>query len=111
MILNFREYQNAAAQTAIYPNKGNNLPYVVMGLMGEAGEIANKAKKILRDDKGTITRERADQLFDEIGDVLWYLSMIADELGFSLESIAAENIVKLQMRQKKGTLQGSGDSR
>lgn len=109
--MNFREYQGEAAKTAIYPSRGKNLTYVTLGLVGEAGEIANKVKKILRDDNSNITCERAEQLYDEIGDVLWYVAMLADELSFNLDSIAIDNINKLQSRQEKGTLKGSGDLR
>lgn len=105
------DYQHAAAKTAIYPDIGNNLTYVVLGLVGEAGEIANKTKKILRDDGGRITTARKEELFAELGDVLWYAAMIADELGFNLSDVATANAAKLASRQSRNQLQGSGDSR
>lgn len=109
--MNIDDYQLEAAKTAIYPNRGSNLPYVVLGLVGEAGEIANKAKKVLRDDGGKITSAKADDLAAELGDVLWYVAMIADELGVKLSDVAATNLAKLASRQSRNQLQGSGDAR
>ena len=109
--MKFETYENRAACTAIYPERGDNLIYPVLGLLGEAGEIANKVKKIHRDHGGEMTEEIQSSLVDEIGDVLWYLAAVAHELGFRLEDIAELNLTKLAHRKNKGTLTGSGDNR
>lgn len=82
-----------------------------MGLVGEAGEIANKVKKIMRDEGGHVSMDKKSQLADEAGDVFWYLSQLASELGFNLEAIAKRNAAKLSDRAARGVLQGSGDNR
>lgn len=109
--MTFKEFQTQAASTAIYPDRWTNLIYPVLGLVGEAGEIANKVKKIQRDHSGTITPEMRAALKSELGDVLWYLSAICDELDISLNRVAVENLEKLRARQRQGTLTGSGDAR
>lgn len=105
------EYQKAASETAIYPNAGRNLEYPTLGLCGEAGEIANKVKKIQRDNKGVLTEEARQAISKELGDVLWYVARIASELGFLLDDIALSNIDKLYSRKERGVLGGSGDER
>lgn len=99
--MNFDEYQDAASVTALYPNRLNNLEYPTLGLAGEAGEVANIVKKIQRDFGGEVTDETRGKLKDELGDVLWYISACADELGLSLEEIAAFNVEKLAKRHGK----------
>lgn len=109
----FVQYENAADETAIYPGQGQllGLLYCALGLSGEAGEIANKVKKVLRDNDGELTPEVRDALLDELGDVLWYASQLARECRSSLGHVATLNVVKLHDRKERGTLQGSGDSR
>lgn len=111
----FDVYQLATAETAIYPGTGEGeaaaLTYVTLGLTGEAGEIANKVKKILRDSGGEISSEVRADLAKELGDVLWYLTRLADELGYSLYGIANENMKKLASRAERGVIGGSGDNR
>ena len=111
--MNFLDYQHETAKTAIYPSSSpaEALSYVTLGLVGEAGEIANKVKKILRDDSGVVNPARRELILEELGDVLWYASQIATELGKSLEQVASSNIAKLRARAERGTLQGSGDNR
>ena len=106
-------YQQAAKETAIYPcgAKSEGLSYVTLGLVGEAGEISNKVKKVLRDDEGIVTSDRRNAIAKELGDVLWYAAAIATELGCPLGWIAAQNLDRLAARQKAGTIQGSGDNR
>lgn len=106
-------YQHMTRRTAVYPDarKTGGLVYVTLGLAGEAGEIANKVKKILRDDDGVITNEKRAELADELGDVLWYASQLATELGTSLGYVMETNLRKLQDRQVRGTLGGAGDGR
>jgi NTP pyrophosphatase (non-canonical NTP hydrolase) len=107
--MNLNEYQKTAKNTAIFP-KNNSLAYVALGLNGEAGEVAEHIKKILRGDKIPF-EERKDLIKKELGDVLWYLAMTADVLGLTLEEVAYTNIQKLYSRQQRGCLQGSGDNR
>jgi len=110
-MLNFNSYQQAAAQTAVYPNLGNNFVYPTLGLVGEAGEVAEKIKKVLRDDDGQLSAEKKQELMKELGDVLWYLARLAAELGLELEQVAQRNLAKLTSRQERGKLGGSGDNR
>ena len=98
--MNFEEYQSAAGQTALYPPRLENLEYPTLGLAGEAGEVANIVKKIQRDHEGVITEETRAKLLDELGDVLWYISACADELGLTLDQIATFNVDKLAKRHK-----------
>lgn len=111
--MNFLDYQHETAKTAVYPASTTieALSYVTMGLCGEAGEIANKVKKCLRDEGGAVTMNKKSELADELGDVLWYVSQLAKELGFNLEAVAKRNVDKLAGRAERGTLQGSGDNR
>lgn len=101
MILSFEEYQQTARRTALYPRRLENLEYPTLGLAGEAGEVANIVKKIQRDFGGEITDETRGKLKDELGDVLWYISACADELGLTLAEIAEFNREKLAARHKK----------
>lgn len=96
--MNFKDYQSAASKTALYPNRMSNIEYPTLGLAGEAGEVANIVKKIQRDDAGVLTDEVRAKLKDELGDVLWYISACADELGLTLEEIAEYNVGKLAKR-------------
>lgn len=109
--MNFKDYQKKSRKTALYPNRGKNFVYPTLGLAGEAGEIAEKIKKVFRDDGGKITKEKKEDLEKELGDVLWYLSQIATEVGLKLDKIADKNLKKLASRKKRGTLHGSGDNR
>jgi NTP pyrophosphatase (non-canonical NTP hydrolase) len=109
--MDFSEYQSLSRRTATYPHAGEDLTYPALGLCGEAGEVAEKVKKTLRDDGGVLTGERREALSRELGDVLWYLSQVATEAGLDLEEIAAENLDKLFSRQERGVLRGSGDDR
>jgi len=108
-------YQLRAAATAIYPDSLTGsvtaLAYVTLGLTGEAGEVANKLKKVMRDGRGEITPAVRQSLSDELGDVLWYVAMMATELELDLADVAGANLNKLAVRESNGTLQGSGDDR
>ena len=99
--MNFEEYQSEASQTALYPRRLNNLEYPTLGLTGEAGEVANIVKKIQRDHGGVINDEIREKLTDELGDVLWYISACADELGITLDQIAEFNVRKLAKRHNR----------
>lgn len=106
----FYEYENIINQFAIYPESGKGTPlalaYCALGLTGEAGEYSEKVKKLIRD--GKLDKPLSAK---ELGDVLWYLTRSANELGYSLQDIAEINIVKLSDRQTRGVLSGSGDER
>lgn len=109
--MTFDEYESAAAETAIYP-RSHALVYPALGVAGEAGEIAEKVKKMIRD--GQLD---AHGLHKEIGDVLWYLAALcrdmSEEFGadYSLQSAAQGNLEKLKSRKERGVLKGSGDNR
>lgn len=111
--MEFDEYQRKTKETAIYPrdNPMTALSYATLGLAGEAGEIANKVKKIIRDQDGELSQEVKNKLGKELGDVLWYVSALATELGVNLSSVASDNIDKLFSRKERGVLGGSGDNR
>jgi NTP pyrophosphatase (non-canonical NTP hydrolase) len=109
--MTFKEYQEAARKTAIYPNIGQNYIYPTLGLTGEAGEVAEKIKKILRAGIVTMDQEQTQGIAKELGDVLWYLAHLATELGLDLDQIANANLEKLASRQQRDVLQGSGDNR
>ena len=105
------EYQELSRRTATYPGAGDNIVYPTLGLAGEAGEVAEKVKKLLRDDDGVLSDERREALAGELGDVLWYVAQVATEAGLDLEEIAQGNLDKLLSRHRRGVLSGSGDSR
>lgn len=109
--MNFQEYQKKSRKTAIYPEAGNNFIYPTLGLAGEAGEVAEKIKKVIRDKGGVIDDETRELIKKELGDVLWYVAQIATELNLSLEDIASGNIEKLLNRLDRDKLGGSGDNR
>ena len=103
--LTLNEYQNKAVTTAIYDQK-HAILYPALGLAGEAGEVANKVKKILRD--GKFDRE---DLAAEVADCLWYIAVLARDLNVNLEDLAQANLDKLKDRKERGVLGGSGDVR
>ncbi len=109
--MDLSEYQTRSRATAVYPDAGDNLLYPTLGLCGEAGEVAEKVKKMVRDDAGVLTDERRAALAKELGDVLWYLAQLATEAELDLDVIATANIEKLMSRQRRNVLQGSGDDR
>ncbi len=102
-LISAHEYQEKCRTTAIYPKK-DAIAYLSLGLVSEAGEVAGKVKKQIRD--GT-----ESNIASEIGDVLWYCAMLASELNVNLGKIMEDNLYKLNDRKTRGTLQGSGDSR
>jgi len=109
--MTFADYQQRSRATAVYPGAGDNLLYPTLGLCGEAGEVAEKVKKMVRDDDGVLTPERREALAKELGDVLWYVAQVATEAELDLSVIATANLDKLLSRQSRGVLQGSGDER
>ncbi len=111
--MDFDEYEKLARRTATFDAKERELALFNMGLSiaGEAGEIAEKLKKAIRDDGGKITDERRESLKNEIGDVLWYLSQLSRILGFPFSEAAEANIKKLEDRAARDMIKGSGDNR
>jgi NTP pyrophosphatase (non-canonical NTP hydrolase) len=112
------EYQEEAANFAFY----SGITYPTLGLCGEAGELANHVKKLIRDsgmpadhdvqiDDQYMTEEMRSDLVLEAGDCLWYLANFCNDIGFSLSEVAEMNLEKLKRRKEKGTLTGSGDHR
>ena len=108
--MEFAEYQKLSRRTAKYPREAW-LAYPALGLSGEAGEVAEHAKKAIRDDGGQVTEERRAAMAKELGDVLWYVAQLASELDLDLNEIAQANLDKLLSRQQRGVLSGSGDDR
>ena len=107
--MNLDDYQEQAKATAIYDKK-HAIIYPALGLAGEAGEVSNKVKKLLRDGYEN-NKDYRKEISDEIGDVLWYVAVLADDIGCKLSDIANNNLLKLENRAKKGTIHGSGDKR
>jgi NTP pyrophosphatase (non-canonical NTP hydrolase) len=118
-----RDYQETAASLSIYQDAADmitddpnaawmlDMLYCAAGIAGEAGEIANQIKKVMRDDKGVPTEERKAKVAKELGDVMWYAAAICNEFGLDLGEVMVANADKLLERQAKGTLQGDGDER
>ena len=109
------EYQKKAAQFDLFEKvedyKSPAFLEKVLGLTGEAGETADKIKKIIRDKDGAMSEEDKREVAKELGDVLWYLSMVADYIGISLKEVADMNYEKLSSRKKRNLLSGEGDNR
>lgn len=113
--MQFDDYQELTKATAVYPEVGTGsivaVNYTGLGASNEAGEIAGKIKKAWRDDNSIVTEKKKVELIAEIGDVLWYLSQLANELDVSLNYIASANLHKLLDRKERGVIGGSGDNR
>jgi NTP pyrophosphatase (non-canonical NTP hydrolase) len=108
--MEFAQYQERAIKTAIY-NKEHSIIYPALGLANEAGEVLGKLKKVLRDNNGGYTTEHINAIGSEIGDTLWYMAALCRDLGLNMNDIANENLRKLEDRQNRGVLSGSGDTR
>ncbi|MFN7899026.1 MAG: nucleoside triphosphate pyrophosphohydrolase family protein [Synechococcaceae cyanobacterium] len=104
-------YQQRSRQTARYPDAGSNPLYPTLGRCGEAGEVADTVKTVLRDRQGLFDAQVREDLGLELGDVLWYVAQLATELGLDLEQIAAANLSKLADRAARNVISGSGDRR
>lgn len=110
--MELNDYQIMAHETSHNTVMGNSLwLYPTLGLVGEAGELANKAKKVYRDNDGYFSPDERDAMLQELGDVLWYVAEIANQLGASLNTVAQMNLTKLRSRQQRGVIGGSGDNR
>lgn len=108
--MELNKYQEEALVTAVY-SEDKKVIYPALGLCGESGEVAEKVKKVIRDNNGELTEEKRLEIAKEIGDVLWYVATLSHDLGYELEDIALMNINKLRSRQKRNKINGSGDNR
>jgi len=111
--MNLDDYQKKAIATAIYPKDKRlmGLMYCSLKLNGEAGEVAEKVGKLMRDDNFKLSQEKREAILYELGDVLWYLANLANELEISLSTVAVMNLEKLKKRKATNNLKGSGDKR
>lgn len=107
--MNFNDYQKEALKTVVYPGE-QGIIYTTLGLASEAGEVAGVAKKRIRGDYET-TSDFLEKMISELGDTLWYLAMIAEELGITLDAVANYNLSKLKLRAETNTIKGEGDYR
>lgn len=105
--MNANMYQEAALRTAVYPREVHTL-YPAIGLVNESGELLGKVKKTLRGDVDFYPKEA---IIDELGDVLWYAAVLANDLGVTLGSVLQRNLDKLEDRAKRGVIKGNGDNR
>jgi len=113
--MNFKTYEKAAWSTFKLDKSPMQIPYLALGIAGEAGEVADKIKKLIRDNGNgempAIPEDKRQAIKLELGDVLWYVSCLGRAIGFELEEIADANIEKLASRQNRGVIGGSGDMR
>lgn len=114
--MDFKEYNKQSSKSLFYPRsvtkKVSIAPlYLALGINGEAGEVGEKVKKVYRDKGGVFDEESILEIKKEVGDVLWYLNRLSEELKFTLESASELNILKLEDRIKRELLRGSGDNR
>lgn len=109
--MNLNDYQQLALRTAAPKDKKNELFHLLLGLCGEAGEIAEKTKKIVRDQASDFSKLDKDDLTKELGDVLWHVAVLADYFDIPLSDVGEKNIAKLADRLKRGAIGGSGDNR
>jgi len=109
--MELNDYQKAAKTTAVYTSSEQQLVCTVLGLNGEAGEVAEKIKKVIRDKNSVIDGDDKKEIQKELGDVLWYLAVLADTLDLTLESVAELNLEKLRSRYQRGAIHGRGDNR
>ena len=108
--MELNEYQKKALETAIYPEK-MKINYPTLGLCGESGEVADKVKKVCRDNQGAFSPEKKAEIAKEIGDVLWYVAVLSHDIGYDLSEIAQMNIDKLASRKMRNKINGDGDNR
>ena len=109
--MELNNYQKNALTTAVYTSDEQKLICTVLGLNGEAGEVAEKIKKVWRDKQGIVDEQDRKDVLKELGDVLWYVAVLADALGWTLEEVGQTNLEKLKSRFARGKIQGSGDDR
>jgi len=109
--MTFNEYQSKAKETARFPEKETAFIYASLALMGEAGEIAEKIKKVWRDKNRVVGESDREEIKKEMGDVLWYLSQLADQLDIDFDDVAQTNLNKTRSRLARDVINGSGDNR
>jgi NTP pyrophosphatase (non-canonical NTP hydrolase) len=113
--VDLNEYQKQAIGTAEYPEVGYNIVYPAMGLAGEAGEVCDKIKKFWRNTNhmsaSFLHEQDRNEIVKELGDVLWYISAMAEEIGATLNSVAEINLAKLKDRKERGVIKSAGDNR
>ena len=108
--MTLNEYQLAALETATYPRQ-YHIIYPTLGLVGEAGEVAEKIKKVIRDHNEEFSDEKKFEIIKELGDVMWYVATLSYELGYNLDQVAQINYDKLTSRKERGMISGNGDNR
>jgi NTP pyrophosphatase (non-canonical NTP hydrolase) len=108
--MTFDEYQELALETAVYPDE-SAIAYTTLGLCSEAGEVADKLKKIIRDGASNYDEDFYTSVAKELGDVLWYVAALAHEMGFTMSEVAEMNYNKLKDRHQRNKIGGSGDER
>lgn len=108
--MTLNEYQEKALSTAIYSDN-YKIIYPTLGLTGEAGEVSDKVKKVLRDKDSDFDKETNKQIALELGDVMWYCATLANDLGYTLDDICQMNYDKLQSRKNRDAIHGNGDNR
>lgn len=108
--MTLNEYQLRAITFATLPTD-TRIDYLSLALCGEVGEVANKVKKVMRDRQGKFFADDVEDIGSELGDVLWYLSVLTKRLGLTLSDIAQQNLDKIQSRYDRGVISGSGDNR
>jgi NTP pyrophosphatase (non-canonical NTP hydrolase) len=114
--MTFDEYQKQAISTDLFADKhpavdSHAFLAKLLGLVGEAGEVAEKFKKILRDKGGTFTKEDKKEITKELGDILWYINALSCYMDVKLEDVAHANLDKVLSRKARGVTKGSGDNR
>lgn len=110
--MTFNEYQKQAIETLLKgPDTLTDVIHMALGISGEAGEVSERIKKIIRDKNGNLADLDIPDISKEIGDVLWHLAVLSDLLGVSFEEVASQNLKKLKSRKQRGVLGGSGDNR
>ena len=109
--MTFDEYQEQSKGTAQYSDFVPPWVYLAMGLAGESGEVVDKLKKVARNTNGVFSDEAKLELQKELGDVLWYVSQLCEELGLSLDEVARMNRAKLEDRKTRGVIKSRGDNR
>ena len=108
--MNFKEYQDKIKITSKYPSTLRVL-YPALGLAGETGEVCEKIKKVYRDSNGIFTQDKVEEITKELGDVLWYIQALCNDLGINMQEVADKNVSKLLSRLDRGVIHGNGDNR